>query len=170
MSNPQTQSPGTLSNDAEHIGENPAMETPETLTQKVERLERRISTLERLLSDVMIQIDKPSKSENQFASKQKPKGKHQSKANPPKPKSKPKKKVESPQIKERILAYLSTETTPRGTRVISQAIRAKYQETKISLNQLLDSQEIIYIQNEGYQRKNPHRGKNAESLQQTPPS
>ena len=141
------------------------IETLDTLTQKVECLERRVSTLERLLSDVMIQIDKPSKSDNQFASKQKPNGKHQSKANPPEPKSKSKKKVESPQMKERILAYLRTETTPRGTRVISQAIRAKYQETKIALKQLLDSQEIIHIQNEGYQRKNPHRKKNAESLQ-----
>ena len=149
----QTRSLGNLSNYAESTKPNPAIETPDALTEKIESLERRISTLEMLLNDVMIQLDRPSKNENQFASKQKPNGKHQSEGNPPEPKSKSKKKVESPQIKERILAYLSTETTPRGTRVISKAIGAKYHKTKIALKQLLDSQEIIFIRNEGYQRK-----------------
>lgn len=148
-----------------------AIETPDALTQKVERLERRMSTLELLLNDVMIQIDKPFKNEKQFVSKQKPNGKRPSKGNPPKAKLKSKKKkVEPPQIKEQILAYLSTETTPKGTRVISQAVRTKYQETKIALHQLLNSQEIIYIENKGYRRKNPHGERNAKSLQQTPPA
>ena len=142
------------------------IETPETLTQKVERLERRVSTLELLLNDVMIQLDKPSKNENQFASKQKPNGKHPSNG---KAKEKPKNKKETSKIKERIVAYLSTETTPKGTRVISQAIQAKYQETKIALHQLLNSQEITYIENKGYQRKHPHGEENAKSLQQTSP-
>ena len=66
------------------------IETPETLTQKVERLERRVSTLEMLLNDVMIQLDKPFKNEKQFVSKQKPNGKPPSKGNPPKAKGKPK--------------------------------------------------------------------------------
>lgn len=73
-----------------HLGPNPAIETPETLTQKVEHLERRISTLEMLLNDVMIQLDKPFKNEKQFVSKQKPNGKHPSNGNPPKAKGKPK--------------------------------------------------------------------------------
>ena len=55
-----------------HLDPNPAIETPEALMQKVECLERRMSTLEILLNDVMMQIDKPFKHENQFASKQKP--------------------------------------------------------------------------------------------------
>ena len=138
MSNHQTQSPDTLSNEAAPIEENPECETPDALARKVERLERRTSTLELLLNDIMIHIDNPSKSENQFASKQKPK---------------PKQKMNAPDIKERILAYLSTETTPKGTRVIAQAIRSKFQETKIALRHLRDSQKIIYIENEGYQRK-----------------
>ena len=144
-----------------HLDPNPAIETPDALTQKVERLERRVSTLELLLNDVMIQMDKPSKNENQFALKQKPNRKHPSNG---KAKEKPKKKKETSKVKERILAYLSTETTPKGTRVISQAIQAKYQETKMVLKQLLSSQEIIHVENKGYQRKHPHGEKNAESL------
>jgi hypothetical protein len=143
-----------------------AIETPDTLTQKVERLERRMSTLELLLNDVMIQLDKPFKNENQFASKQKPNGRRPSNG---KAKEKSKQKKETSQVKERILAYLSTETVPKGTRVISQAVRTKLQGTKIALHQLLNSQEIIYIENKGYQRKNPHGERNAKSLQQTPP-
>ena len=137
------------------------IETPETLTQKVEGLERRVATLEMLLNDVMIQLDKPFKSENQFASKQKPNGKHPSNR---KAKEKPKKKKETSKVKARILAYLRTETAPKGTRVISQAIQAKYQETKSALKQLLNSQKIIYVENKGYQRKNPHGEENAKSL------
>ena len=152
-----------------HLGPNSAIETPETLTQKVERLERRISTLEMLLNDVMIQLDKPFKNEKQFVSKQKPSGKYPSNGNPPKAKKKPKKKKETSKVKEMILAYLNAESTPKGTRVISQAIRAKFQETKTALHQLLNSQEIIYVENKGYQRKNPPGEKIAESLQQTSP-
>jgi len=149
MSNHQTQPSDTLSNAAAPIAENPECETPDALARKVERLERRTSTLELLLNDIMIHIDNPSKSENQFASKQKPK---------------PKQKMNAPDIKERILAYLSTETIPKGTRVIAQAIRSKFQETKIALRQLRDSQEIIYIQNKGYRRKDRTGQKNAKSL------
>ena len=72
-----------------HLDPNPAIETPDVLTQKVERLERRMSTLEILLNDVMIQLDKPFKNENQFASKQKSNRKHPSNG---KAKGKPKQK------------------------------------------------------------------------------
>lgn len=133
-----------------HLDPNPAIETPEALMQKVECLERRMSTLEILLNDVMMQIDKPFKHENQFASKQKPNRKQSSNG---KAKKKPKQKKDTSKVKERILAYLSTENTPKGTRVISQAVRTKFQETKTALHQLLNAQEITYVENEGYQRK-----------------
>ena len=138
-----------------HLDPNPAIETPEALMQKVECLERRMSTLEILLNDVMMQIDKPFKHENQFASKQKPNRKQSSNGKAPKAKEKlkPKQKKDTSKVKERILAYLSTESTPKGTRVISQAVRTKFQETKTALHQLLNAQEITYVENKGYQRK-----------------
>ena len=80
----QTRSLGPLSNYVESPKPNPTVETPDALTEKIERLERRIATLEMLLSDVMMQLDKPFKNENQFASKQKQNGKHPSHKKSPK--------------------------------------------------------------------------------------
>ena len=129
----QTRSLGNLSNYAASPKPNPAIETPDTLTEKIESLERRISTLEMILNDVMIQLDKPSKNENQFASKQKPNGKHQSNKNSPKAINKPRRNGKSREQKPPALQrdYKSENLTKAGVPVDIKAVdKASYLAVK----------------------------------------